>query len=329
MRRRELVAMLGSVAAVWPRAVRAQPTERLRRVAFLNPGAEADTRSVVVAIARLLGKAGWTDGRTIRLEDRSSDNIPGKLAADAREIVHSMPDVLVAMGPPAVVALRQQTRAIPIVFFAVGDPLGYGLVDSVARPGGNITGVSNFEFSMGGKWAEVLKEIAPAVARMAFIYDPTVASPGFGGYLRSAMAAAPSLRVTVSDAPVRDEGELDRVIEQFAREPNSGLIIGPNSFPLTHRAQIIQAAARLRLPAVYPFDIFAKEGGLISYGVDADEQDQILAAYIDRILRGAKPADLPVQGPTKFQMVINLKAAKALGLAVPPTLLVTASEVIE
>jgi putative ABC transport system substrate-binding protein len=250
------------------------------------------------------------------------------MRAEAAELVSQKPDVIVASSTPAVEAVRAETRTIPILFVQVVDPVAAGFVASLARPGGNLTGITNFEFSMGGKWLQILKDISPRLARVAVLYNPETA-PFAGSLLRSVEAAAPAFAMEPTDTPVQDKVGTERAIDAFAQGSNGGLLVLPDVSTLLHRDLIISRAAQHRLPAVYPFRFFAVNGGLVSYGVEAADTYRQIASYVDRILRGAKPEELPVQAPTKFELTINLKTAKALGLTMPPTLLATADEVIE
>jgi putative ABC transport system substrate-binding protein len=276
-----------------------------------------------------LRKFGWRDGQNIRVAKYYADGRQERFSDLATQIVRSAPDLIVAISPPAVLALQRQTKSVPIVFSSVGDPVGYGFIDSMARPGGNITGIANFGFAMGGKWIEILKEISPSLRRAAFLYHPGTTTSGYDAYWRSVLAGAQSLGVAMTEAPIGDEADIDRVITAFAQDANNGLVVPPDPFTIEHQARIIGIAARLRLPAVYSFAFFAANGGLVSYGVDSVEQAQRTAFFIDRILRGEKASELPAEGPTKFEMFINLKTAKALDLAVPQSLLLRADQVIE
>ena len=328
MRRRDLILTLGAAVAL-PRGGFGQSPAPLKRVAVLFPQNSPAAKSFVAPFAEELRKLGWVEGTNIGIDYRFAAGDETLFVRYAQEIVSSAPDVIVAVSPPAVLALREQTRTIPIVFESVGDPVGYGFIDSMARPGGNITGIANFGFAMGGKWVEILKEIAPNLSRAAFIYHPATTTKGYDAYLRSVMAAAPTFGVAVSDTPLRDEADIEKAITDFAREPNGGLIVPPDPFTIEHQRPIFALAERYRLPAVYTFSFFVASGGLVSYGVDGTEQIQRTAVYVSRILKGEKPADLPAEDPTKFELFVNEKSAKAIGLAIPPTLLARADEVIE
>jgi putative tryptophan/tyrosine transport system substrate-binding protein len=326
MNRRDLITLLGGAAATWPLAARAQP-DRMRRIGVLMGSEESDPDSQLrlAAFRQVLRQLGWTEGRNIRIDERwGAANPETKHVA---ELVGSAPDAVLAHTAPVVAAVKRETRTVPIVFVMVPAPVEIGLVASLARPGGNITGFTHFELTMAGKWLEALKEISPHVKRVAFLLHPE--HPAWTGYLQTVKDAASSFDVEVIPAGIRDAGEIERVIHSFAREPNGGLFVLPDVVTYVHRELIIALAARHRLPAIYPFRYFPAVGGLMSYGADPVDMFRRAAAYIDRILKGEKPADLPVQAPTKYELVINLKTAKALGIEVPPTLLARADEVIE
>ena len=326
--RRELLAALGG-AAGWPLAACAQQPDRMRRVGVLMPFAEndSDAQANIAAFRRALQVLGWTDNRNVRIDYRWGGGEPERINTYARELVGLKPDVILVSSPLVLQPLLQETRSIPIVFTQITDPVGSGFVASLAHPGGNVTGFAIAEFSMYGKSLEMLKEVAPQVARVAVLLNPEQAPQA--GMWRAIEAAAPSFRVQVTAADVRDSAEIKRAIDSFASESNGGLIVLPNVPTIVHRGLIMAMAARHRLPAVYSFRQFVREGGLISYGPDRLDQYRRAAAYVDRILRGEKPSDLPVQQPTKFELAINLKTAKALGLDVSPMLLGRADEVIE
>ena len=330
MTRRELITLLGGAAAAWPLAARAQQRERVRRVGVLMGSAENDSEAQawVAAFREALQKLGWTEGRNIRIDTRWASADVEAMQRFARELVALQPDLILSQSTPAVAALLQQTRTIPIVFALIANPVGSGFVASFARPGGNVTGFVTIEGSLGGKWLELLKEIAPRVARVALPFNPATAT--FAEYyLNPVKAAAASLGVEAIVAPVHDRSELESVIAAQAREPNSGLVVIPDAFTINHRAEITLLAARHRLPAVYPYRDFTELGGLLSYGFDRLENWRGVAGYVDRILKGEKPADLPVQAPSKYELVLNLKTAKALDLDVPWILQQRADEVIE
>jgi putative tryptophan/tyrosine transport system substrate-binding protein len=329
MKRREFITLLGGAAAAWPLAARAEQPERLRRVGVLMNLAPDDPESPVRLAAFLQGMQqwGWTDGRNVRIYIRWGADDADRSRRYAAELIALAPDVILASGSPAVGQLLQATRTVPIVFVVVVDPVGSGFVESLARPSSNATGFPLFEYGISGKWLELLKEIAPRATRAAVLRDPALASGG--GQLGAIQSVAPSLGVELSPVNVRDPGEIERAITAFAREPNGGLIVTGSALATSHRDLIIALAARHRLPAVYPQRYYVTGGGLISYGPDTVDPFRRAAAYVDRILKGEKPADLPVQAPTKYELAINLKAAKALGIEIPPTLLARADEVIE
>jgi putative ABC transport system substrate-binding protein len=330
MRRREFIRLFGGAAAAWPLAARAQQPDRVRRIGVLMGYAESDqeAQAWVAAFREGLQKLGWTEGRNIRIDIRWATGDGKAIQRLAKELVALQPDLIISPTTPSTAALLQQTRAIPIVFALVADPIGSGFVASFPRPGGNATGFINFEPTIASKWLELLKEIAPHVQRVAFLFNPATA-PHFEYFLNPFKAATASFGVEAITAPVRDTSELESVIAAQAREPNSGLIVMPDSFTTSRRVEIISLAARYRLPVIYPYREFAEVGGLLSYGLDRLDNFRRAATYADRILKGEKPSELPVQAPVKFELVINLKTAKALGLTVPPTLLARADEVIE
>jgi putative tryptophan/tyrosine transport system substrate-binding protein len=328
MQRREFITLLGGAAAAWPLAARAQQTERVRRIGVLSALAEDDPESVTrrAVFEQALKALGWTNGSNLRVDYRWSSGDADRGRKLAAELVALAPDVILTSGNIALTPMMQATRTIPIVFVQAVDPVGSGFVESLARPGGNITGFTQFEYSLAAKWVELLKQIAPSVTRAAVIRDPT-RGPGIGQFA-VVQAIAPSLGMELSPINSLDVSEMERATAAFARSPNGGLIVtvGGTAF---NRDLIIALAAKHRLPAVYPYRYFVSGGGLMSYGPDTIEQYRRAAGYIDRILKGEKPADLPVQAPTKYDLVINLKTAKALGLIVPPSLLARADEVIE
>jgi putative ABC transport system substrate-binding protein len=329
MRRREFITLLGGAAAAWPLMARAQQAERMRRIGVFTNLVENDPEGQARDAAFLQGlqQLGWTDGRNVRIDIRRTLGDTDRARRDAAELVALAPDVILTTGSAAMGAMQQTTRTVPIVFVTVIDPVGAGFVESLARPGGNVTGFSLFEYGLSGKWLELLKEIAPGVMRVAVLRDTAVGS-GVGQYA-IIQAVAPSLGVELRPIDMRDAGEIERAVTAFARLPNGGLIIVGAPSAVVHRNLIITLAARHQLPAVYPIPYFARSGGLISYGPDSIDPYRRAAGYVDRILKGEKPADLPVQAPTKYELVINLKTAKALGIEIPSTLLARADEVIE
>jgi putative tryptophan/tyrosine transport system substrate-binding protein len=326
VRRREFITLLGGAVA-WPLAARAQQPGQMRRIGVLmNLAADdAEGQARFAAFVQDLQQLGWTDGRNVRIDVRWAAGDARLFHRYAEELLALAPDVILASGTPSVQALQQATRTVPIVFAQVGDPVGMGVVASLARPSGNITGFTPMEFGFGAKWVELLKEIAPRVTRVAVLRDLTIGP----AQLSAIQAVAPSFCVELSAVGVRDAGEIERIVAAFARSSNAGLIVTASTSAVVHRDLITMLAARYRLPAVYPFRYYVTAGGLISYGANSTDPFRRAANYVDRILKGEKPADLPVQAPTKYELVINLKTAKALGLDVPPTLLARADEVIE
>jgi putative tryptophan/tyrosine transport system substrate-binding protein len=328
MRRREFISLLSGTTA-WPVAARAQQPYRMRRIGVLMGFAEdPEEQSSVAALREELGKLGWTEGRNIEIDTRWATADVEAMKQFAKELVALQPDFILTSSTPATAAMLQQTRTIPIIFVLVADPVGSGFVTSLPRPGGNVTGFTPIVGSLGGKWVELLKEIAPRLARVTLLFNPPTAT-FVEGYLNPFKAAAASLGVEALVAPVDDMSELEFLITTQAREPNSGLVVIPDVFTVGHRAEITLLAARYRIPAVYWDRSFAEVGGLISYGPYIVEEFRRAASYADRVLRGEKPSELPVQAPVKFELVINLKTARALGLDVPPMLLARADDVIE
>jgi putative ABC transport system substrate-binding protein len=327
MKRREFIAGVG-YAAAWPVVARAQQRDRVRRIGVLMPGNENDPtfKSRVSAFTQALADLGWTDGRNVRMDLRWHGGDINRMRALARELVGLQPDIILSDSTPATVALQRETRMIPIVFAGVADPVASGIVARLDRPSGNTTGFAGFEPTAGGKWLELIAEIAPGLKRAAFMFNADTAL--VSTFISSFEMAARSLKVVPIIAPVHSDVEIETAIIALGREPGGGLVVLSGDFTTAHRAPIILAAARNNVPAVYTLSDFAKDGGLLYYGVDLVDNLRRAATYVDRILRGAKPGDLPVQFPTKFEMVINLKTAKALGLAIPETLLATADEVI-
>ena len=329
MKRREFITLLGGAAAAWPLVARAQQADRVRRVGVFMDLAEEDRegQARVAAFRDGMRSLGWIEGRNVTYDYRWTAGNPAVMERYAPELLALRPEVIMNGGLPTLVVMQRQTRTIPIVFAQVLDPVGAGFVESLARPGGNITGFVSFEYSMAGKWLETLTQIAPRVTRIAGVRD--LASPSEMGMLGAIQAVMPGFSMPFTVIGGRDAADFERVIEIFARESNGGMIILPSPNTLVHRRVIMALAARHRLPAIYPYGFFAREGGLTSYGIVPSDNFRRAAAYVDRILRGEKPADLPVQVPTKFELVINLKTAKALSLEVPTTLLARADEVIE
>jgi putative tryptophan/tyrosine transport system substrate-binding protein len=328
--RRQLVTLLGGAAAAWPLAAPAQEPERVRRIGVLlaTNADDAEAQARVGAFLQALALLGWTDGRNVRIDTRWATTNPDELRRHATELVALAPDVLVGgSGTTTAAALLQATRTVPIVFVIVVDPVGAGFVASLARPGANATGFTAFEYGLSGKWLELLKQIAPGATRAAVLRDPAIAS-GIGQF-GAVQAVAPSLGVELSPVDVRDAPEIERAVTAFAGIENGGLVVTASPSSTAHRDLIIALAARHKLPAVYFERFFVAAGGLISYGPDLLDQYRQAAGYVDRILKGEKPANLPVQAPTKYELVINLKTAKALGVTVPPSLLARADEVIE
>jgi len=330
MRRREFLGVLGGTAAAWPLAARAQQPERIRRIGVLTGGSTADnpdSRANTAAFRQGLQQLGWTEGRNVRIEYRWGAGNADDVRKYAADLAALAPDVILNSGAASLASLLQVTRTVPIVFVNVADPVGAGFVDSLSRPGGNATGFMQFEYDLSGKWLELLKQIAPGVTRAAVLRDPAIGA-GIGQFA-VIQSVARSVGVEVSPISLRDAGEIERSLGAFARSPNDGLVVTSSALTLHHRELIVALAARHKLPAVYYRRYFATSGGLVSYGFDLVDQWRRAAGYVDRILKGEKPADLPVQVPTKYELVINLKTAKALGLEVPPTLLARADEVIE
>jgi putative tryptophan/tyrosine transport system substrate-binding protein len=328
MNRRKFIAALGSTVA-WPLAVRAQRGDRVWRIGVFMPGNENDPvwKPRLSAFTQALADLGWADGRNVRMDLRWHGDDMNQIRALAQELVGPQPDIILTIGTPAIVALQRETRTIPIVFAGASDPVVSGLVARLDRPTGNITGFGNFEATLGGKWLEVLSEVAPGLKRVALMLNPDVAAVSI--FMSLLETAARSLKIVPIIAPVHSDGEIEAAIVALGREPGCGLVVIPDPFTVAHRAPIISAAARSNVPAVYSGSFFARDGGLLSYGVDQVDIFRRAAAYVDRILRGAKPGDLPVQLPTKFEMAVNLKTAKALGLTIPQSILLRADEVIE
>ena len=329
MQRRQFITLLGGAAAAWPFAAGAQQPERMRHIGILLAATadDADFQTRVGAFLQALALLGWTIGRNVRIDTRWTGANAAEIRRHAAELAALVPDVILARGATTVGQLLQATRTVPIVFPVVGDPVAAGFVDSLARPGGNATGFMSFEYGMAAKWLELLKQIQPSVTRAAVLRDATQGSGT--SQFAAIQAVAPSLRVEVNPVNMRDAGEIERAVTAFAHSPGGGLIVTAGGAANRHRNLIIALAARHKLPAVYYERYFVAAGGLISYGPDFVDQYRRAAGYVDRILKGEKPADLPVQTATKYELVINLKTAKALGLTVPPSVLTRADEVIE
>jgi putative ABC transport system substrate-binding protein len=326
MGRREFIALLGGATAAWPLASRAQQADRMRCLGMLL-GSTAPDRPDVAGFVQALQQFGWSDGRNLRIEYRWGRGNAADTRKYAQELVALAPDVLLVSGASSLTPLLQATRTLPIVFTSVADPVGAGFVESMSRPGGNATGFIQFEYSLSGKWLELLKQIAPGVARAAVLRDPTQTA-GVGQFA-VIQSVASSVGIEVVPVNVRDADEIERAVTAFTRLPNGGLVVTASALTLVHLDRIVALTARLRLPAIYPRRVYVDSGGLISYGFDVVDQFRRAAGYVDRILKGEKPGDLPVQAPTKYELVINLKTARALGLEVPPTVLARADEVIE
>jgi putative ABC transport system substrate-binding protein len=327
MRRREFIAALGGAAA-WPLAARAQQ-DRMRRIGVLTAldASDPQVKAWLTAFEDGLQKLGWRQGRNLSIDYRWPGSDERRLQTSAAELVRTAPDALFAAATPALVALQRETRSLPIVFAQVSDPVKLGFVASLARPGGNITGFTTFEYSIGGKWLELLKDTAPATSQVAVIFDPD--NPSQPQYVQGIEAGAPSFGVQLTLAAARNAAEIERAIDAFAQQSNAALVVVPNTVTILNRDLIIALAARHRLPAVYPYRFFASSGGFMSYGVDLADTYWRAASYVDLILKGAKPADLPVQLSAKFELVVNLKTAKTLGLTIPEPFLQRADEVIE
>jgi putative ABC transport system substrate-binding protein len=328
IQRREFIAGLGGVTA-WPVVARGQQTERIRRVGVLMSLDENDPLAKLrySTFTQALADLGWTDGRNLRMDVRWHHDDTNRIRTLAHELVSSLPDIILPNGTPATVALQRETRTIPIVFMNVSDPVASSIVSRLDRPGGNITGFANYEASLGGKWLELLSEIAPGLKRAAVMFNPDT-SPA-SAYMSSVETAARSLKVLPIITPVHSDVEIETAIAALRREPLGGLVVMPDAFMVDHRARIISAAARNNVLAIYTQSAFTKDGGLVSYGADRIDTFRRAPTYVDRILRGATPGELPIQLPTKFEMVVNLKTAKALGLTVPQSILLRADEVIE
>ena len=331
MRRREFIAVVGGTAVAWPFATRAQQPTPMKRIGLLIPFADSDrlAQNQVAAFREELQRLGWNNNRNVQIFARWTGGDTGQIPFVAKELVTLKPDVILAYTTAVTAALKKETDTIPIVFVVVSDPVGDGFVANMARPGGNITGFSNVEASLGGKWLELINDIAPRSSRIAVVFGATTAADGGSYYLRMIGKAATSVGVEIIATPVHDADEIERAIERFARDPNGALVVTPDLTTTLHRATILAAAARYRLPAVYSIRSVTAEGGLVSYSIDSPDMFRRAAGYVDRILRGTAPRDLPVQAPIKFELAVNLKTAKVLGLTVPPALIARADEVIE
>jgi putative ABC transport system substrate-binding protein len=329
MKRRQFILALGGAAVAWPLAARAQ-REPVRRIGLLMafPEGDAEAKARIAALLQTLEGLGWVEGRNVRLDYRWTSTDIERMAIAAKELVALRPDLLIGITTPGTAALARATSTIPIIFMQVSDPVGSGLISTLARPGGNVTGFTNFEFSMGGKWLEMLKEISPQINRVGVLFNPETAPYG-KSYVDSINSAATTFGVSVVVLAVHDTAAVDGAVANFATAPDGALIVPADIFTTVNRDLIVTTAAKYRVPTVYPFRFFAANGGLISYGIENIDLYRRAAVYVDRILKGAMVSDLPVQQPTKFELVINLKTAKAMGLTVPPTLLSRADEVIE
>jgi putative ABC transport system substrate-binding protein len=330
MRRRAFIKLAGAAIVVSPLCAQAQQAARMRRIGVLLPfdnENDGPVRQLWPAFKERLAQLGWIDGRNIRIDVHFTTQDTDRIRVGATELVATAPELIVVWSNPGLAAIKDATHSIPVVFALVGDPIGSGLVASLARPGGNITGFQNFEPTAGGKWLELLKEIMPGLRRVGLVYNQNI--PANVDFLRVAQGLAASVGVTVTAIELHDAADIERVLTEFAQEPNGGLIVTPNPLNSKNNQTITELAARLHLPSIYPFRLDAEKGGLVSYAFDTIEQQRGVATYVDRVLKGEKPADLPVQAPTKYQLVINLRTAKALGLNVSPQLEQRADEVIE
>jgi putative tryptophan/tyrosine transport system substrate-binding protein len=332
MQRRDFNILLGSIAATWVSPSRAQQGSRVRRIGMLMGVVESDPegKKYLSVFEEALRGLGWKDAQRVQIDFRAAADLEG-LRSRALELADLGPEIIVTYTTPATNAVRQVTRSVPILFVAVSDPIGPGFVESFSRPGGNITGFTNFEATMGGKWIELLHDVAPSVKRVAMLFNPATANAGARGgvYFQSMEAAAGVLGIELTASPVSDPADIDRAFAAMAERPDGGSIVMPNVFTATNRDRIVAQAAQFRIPAVYPLSLFVTAGGLMSYGIDYRDQFRLAAQYADRLLKGGKAADLPVQQPTKFELTINRKTAKALDLNIPATLLARADEVIE
>ena len=331
MKRREVIKLIGGAAASWPLAVHAQQNGEIRRIGVVVNVAPDDpeAQTSIAAFKQAMQQLGWSEGRNLQIDFRGAAGDPERMQAFAKELVALQPHVILTRSTPVTAAVLKQTRVIPIVFTVVSDPVGDHFVESLERPGGSATGFTNVESSLTGKWLELLKEVAPRVKRVAFIFNPKLAPGGGSYYTRLIEASAPPFAVTPTVAPVYGAADIERTIGEFVREPNGGLVVLPDATTLVHRKLIVALADRHHVPAIYAFRIVVSDGGLMSYGIDVVDQFRQAAGYVDRILKGAKPADLPVQLPSKFVLSINLKTAKGLGLDVPSLLQQRADELVE
>jgi putative ABC transport system substrate-binding protein len=329
MKRREFMTLLGGAVSAWPLGVRAQQPEHMRRIGVLvgYSASDLEGQASVAALRQRLRELGWTEGRNIRIDTRWAGGDADKARTFAKELVGMTPDVIVSSSNLVTEILQRETGTIPIVFVFVGDPVGSGFVTTVAHPGGNLTGFPVFETAIAGKWLEIFNEVAPRVSRVAFMIHPE--TPAHLGFLQAAQAAAPPLKINLTALAVHSAAEIESGVAEFAKQPNGGLIVAPHAVTVEHRNVILRMAERYRLPGLYPLRNFATDGGLIAYGTNPIDPFREGAAYVNRILKGEKPGDLPVQFPTKYELVINLKTAKALGITVPPSLLTRADEVVE
>jgi putative tryptophan/tyrosine transport system substrate-binding protein len=329
MRRREFIGLLGGAAAAWPLATGAKQAERMRRISVLMgyPEGDPQAQANVTALLQGLQSLGWIEGRNVQIDYRWAGGDPDKARTFARELIATTPDVMVSSTNQVTRIVQQETQTIPIVFAFVGDPVGSGFAASLAHPGTNITGFANFENSIGGKWVELFKEIAPRAGRVGFVFNPD-AAPNVG-FFHAAEAAAPSLGIKLAALAVRDASDVEQHVAAFASEPDGGLVVAPHAVTLGNRKLLIELAARYRLPAVYSDRYFAESGGLVSFGNNSADLFRRAATYVDLILKGANPADLPVQLPTKFELIVNLKAAEMLGLTIPESFLIRADAVLE
>ena len=331
MKRREVIKLIGGAAASWPLAVRAQHNDEIRRIGVVvNVAADdPEAQTSIAAFKQAMQQLGWSEGRNLQIDFRGAAGDPERMQAFAKELVALQPHVILTRSTPVTAAVLKQTRVIPIVFTVVSDPVGDHFVESLARPGGSATGFTNVESSLTGKWLELLKEVAPRVKRVAFIFNPKLAPGGGSYYTRLIEASAPPFAVTPTVAPVYGAADIERTIGEFVREPNGGLVVLPDATTLVHRKLIVALADRHHVPAIYAFRIVVSDGGLMSYGIDVVDQFRQAAGYVDRILKGAKPADLPAQLPSKFVFQFNLKTPKGLGLDVPSLLQQRADELVE